>query len=106
MLKKGDKLYVIVDSTVDSAIAQACHAAVQFVNDHPEIGHEWFQQSNYIAVLAVGSESELYDIVNKADIADLKISTFNEPDLDDRLTAIALEPSKRTSKICKNLKLA
>jgi peptidyl-tRNA hydrolase len=86
--------------------SQLCHALRQFSNDHPEIDKEWFNNSNYICLLAVASESDLINLINKSEELELKYSKFLEPDLNNSLTAICIEPGKLTKKLVNNLKLA
>jgi len=44
--------------------------------------------------------------VEKADKLGLKMSLFKEPDINNQLTAICLEPSILTQKLVKNIQLA
>lgn len=37
---------------------------------------------------------------------EIKLSVFREPDIDNQITAIALEPGTQTKKLCSNIKLA
>jgi hypothetical protein len=36
----------------------------------------------------------------------IRFSVFKEPDIDNQITAIALEPGSKSKKICSNLSLA
>lgn len=94
------------DLTYGQQASQLCHALRQFCHDHPDIDKQWFEISNYICLLSVESEKELYNICSKADNNNLKYSKFLEPDLNNSLTAICLEPSKLTKKLVNNIKLA
>lgn len=86
--------------------AQLCHALRQFSNDHPEIDKNWFINSNYICLLSVNSEEELLNLSKKCDELNLCYSKFLEPDLDNSLTAMCLEPGKLSKKLVSKLKLA
>jgi len=37
---------------------------------------------------------------------EIKFSIFREPDFDDEITAIALEPGRKSKKLCSKLNLA
>ncbi len=87
-------------------LAQSTHAAIQFAQEHSEIHQEWFKQSNYLCMLAANNEAELIQLIDKAIAQNIKFSIFREPDIDDQITAIALEPSIKSKKICSNLRLA
>lgn len=104
----GDKLYLITrrDISPGYQAVQSAHALRQFAHEHPEIDREWFEQSNYLALLSVADERALEELLEKADKAKLKWSAFREPDVGDKITAIAIEPHPRTQVICKNLQLA
>ena len=107
-IKEGDKLYVITrqDLTFGQQASQLCHALRQFANDHPEIDKCWFDNSNYICLLAVSSENELHELCRKVEELGLHYSKFHEEDLDNALTAICLEPGKITKKLVSSLNLA
>lgn len=85
---------------------QSIHAAIQFGMEYPEVYKVWFQVSNYLGLLSVANEQELYQLIEKAKEHDIKVSIFREPDVDDQITAIALEPGIKTKKLCSNLPLA
>lgn len=89
-----DKLYIIVDERLRSGakMAQACHAMRAFADQHPEIEKAWFDNSNNIVILQVKDLNELADFLDSAGYA---IARFHEPDFNDQLTAIAVEPDAR-----------
>ncbi len=62
--------------------------------------------SNYICLLSVSSEHDLIKLLEKANLYNIKISVFREPDIDNQITAIALAPGAKSKKLCNNLKLA
>lgn len=104
----GEKLYVIVrnDLSPGMQIAQAIHAKDKFSMEHPAINNAWYEQSNYICVLQVADEDALFTIKNRALSLQIRCVSFSEPDRNDELTAIAIEPGSITKELCKNLKLA
>ena len=85
---------------------QSMHAAIQFGFEHPEVSREWFHKSNYLGFLSVANEEELERLIERARVHDIKFSIFREPDIGDRITAIAIEPGLKSKKLCSNLKLA
>lgn len=101
-------MYIITrqDLSPGYQATQSCHALRQFIDEHSEIDKQWFERSNYLAVLSVRNEQELLDLIDKASRKDLKYSIFFEPDLKYEITAIALEPGKESKKLCGKLKLA
>jgi hypothetical protein len=82
------------------------HALRQFTADYPEIDKTWFEKSNYLGLLSVQNEQELQNLIEKALRNNIRFSVFKEPDIEDQVTAIALEPGQKTKKLCSNLKLA
>lgn len=82
------------------------HALRQFTADYPEIDKNWFEKSNYLGLLSVRNEQELQNLIEKALRNNIRFSVFKEPDIEDQVTAIALEPGQKTKKLCSNLKLA
>jgi peptidyl-tRNA hydrolase len=101
-------LYVITrkDLSPGQQAVQSMHALRQFVADHPEQDKNWFEKSNYLSLLSVDDESALHKLIEKAAEHNVRFSIFREPDIGDRVTAIALEPGTLSKKICRNLKLA
>lgn len=101
-------MYIVVrgDLAPGMQLSQSVHAMTQFNFEHPDITKAWFEKSNYVAVLSIASESDLKNLIKKADIEGIKHSIFYEPDLDNQATAAAFEPSQKTKKLCSKLKLA
>lgn len=106
-IKEGDKLYIISrrDISPGYQAVQGMHALRQFVKDHPDIDQEWFEKSNYLGFLSVQDEHELVKLAESALALGIKFSVFREPDIDDQITAIALEPGNPSKKLCSKLQL-
>jgi hypothetical protein len=107
-IQEGDKLYLVTrrDLSPGYQAVQSCHALRQFTHEHPEVDTEWFTRSNYLALLAVRDERELFELTQTCAEHGLRFSAFREPDIGDRLTAIAIEPGRTSSKLCKKIGLA
>lgn len=101
------RLYVVTrhDLAPKVRAVQSCHAAIQFCHEHPETESEWFRTSNHLVIVGVDDERALTELYRRAEWGDLKASAFREPDLGDQLTAVALEPTRRSSRLCRNLPL-
>jgi hypothetical protein len=74
----------------------ASHAIVQFIFEHPEISKNWFKDP-YLAQLSVENEDSLNLIIYKLQQSNIKYSIFREPDIDNQITAIAIEPSSKSA---------
>ena len=74
---------------------QAAHAALDFSVAFPELVADWQCTSNTLVVLAAPDELALSWLADDAHAAGLRAVRFYEPDLDDCLTAVALEPAAR-----------
>lgn len=85
---------------------QSAHATVQFGFEHTQIYKVWYENSNYLGLLSVANEEALRDLIDQAKNHDIKVSVFREPDIDDQITAIALEPGSKTKRLCSKLPLA
>ena len=107
-VESKDKLYVVVraDLTFGQQSSQIVHAQIQFGFEHSDIFKEWFAISNYICLLQIPNEEELFNLTCKAKELGIKYSEFREPDLEDSLTAICLAPGKISKKLVSKLKLA
>ena len=87
-------------------IAQTCHALSEMEKQHTVVYNEWYHTSNYICCLEVDSEEHLVQLIDKAQILNIKYALFKEPDLDNQITAVSFEPGKPTKKMLSNLPLA
>lgn len=107
-IKSGDKLYVITRSDLEPGYqaVQSMHALRQFTAEHPEIDRLWFDQSNYLGLLSVANETELYQLMEQAQMQGIEFSIFREPDIGDQITAIAIAPGAKSKKLCSKLPLA
>ena len=108
MKQVHEKLIVITrrDLTPGYQAVQAAHAAIEFQHEHPEIAKEWNTCSKYLIFLTVENEEELLFFLEKIKYYNLKYTIFREPDIDNQLTAIALEPCEKSRKLTSNLPLA
>jgi hypothetical protein len=82
------------------------HSVVEFIMKHPDKSKIWYENSNSIIFLSVANELELLELINKCKEKEIEYCEFREPDLDNSLTSICIEPSKKTKRLCYNLKLA
>jgi peptidyl-tRNA hydrolase len=107
-MKTNPKFYVVVraDLPLGDQAVQAIHAATEFGFQHGSLAQEWHRNSNYLALLSVPNERALEKLKQQAYIRDIPHACFREPDLNNSLTAIALEPGDRSERLCNRLPLA
>lgn len=84
---------------------QAAHACIDFCFEHQSRAGPWHRDSNYLALLGVKDEDDLLKYIRKADQKGLNYTVFKEPDLENSITAVAIEPSPLTQKLVSNLPL-
>lgn len=86
-MPKEQALYVIVrkDLAKSSAAVQAGHAVAKFVFEH---GDHISWQNGTLVYLAVPNRAQLLHV--EQGLRDKVVSRFEEPDLDNELTAIAV----------------
>lgn len=84
---------------------QSTHSAIDFVMKYPRESYEWHKNSNFLCQLAAKDEWELEEYAQKAESLGLKIIKFFEPDLENTLTSIAIQPSEITKKLVRKLPL-
>lgn len=87
-------------------LAQAVHAAFHFSLDWPAITRAWLEDSNFLVVVAVPDGLELAALGILAAEEGIAMTTVHEPDLNNILTAIALEPGRVARRLCAQLPLA
>jgi len=85
---------------------QSAHAIPVFSIEHPEIFSEWYHKSNYLVVLSTDNEDSLKNLIIKAQSRGLQYSVFTEPDIDNQITSIAIEPCDETDRLVSSLPLA
>jgi len=84
---------------------QAGHSAVEFQHQYPDISKKWLNESKYLIYLSVPGEKELIELISKLKKFNLKHSIFKEPDLNDQITSVCIEPSEKTRKLTSSLPL-
>ncbi len=87
-------------------MTQSLHALADFTQQYPQQTKEWAETSNSLVVLSVKDENELTQFIHKLSQFNIKYSAFREPDIDNQLTAIAIEPCDAARKLCSNFPLA
>lgn len=100
------KLYVITRADLEPGAigAQAIHGAVKFCYEHRTIMDYWYVKSNNVVLLAVPNEAALKHLASRAEDAGFAVSVFREPDFDNTVTSITIEPDGY--KLVSNLPLA
>lgn len=93
------------DLTSGYQAVQSSHALIDFCFKYPDVATTWHNNSNYLCQVVVKNEDELKKYVLKANKKGIKVVEFYEPDLENQLTAIALEPSNASKKLISNLPL-
>lgn len=84
---------------------QSTHAAVNFVFENPDRAGPWFKNSNYLIEKVAPTEEDLYNLAQKCKEKGIVHTVFRESDLDNQITAIALEPSELTERLVRKLPL-
>jgi hypothetical protein len=87
------KLYIIVRSSLAAGLyaAQAVHAFWSFVQAYPKKTEAWAVDNNVIIL----QHDDLPNLADLLERAGLSLARFHEPDLNDELTAICVEPAAR-----------
>ncbi len=106
-LQINPKLRIITrsDLPLGYQAVQSGHAAIQFQHEHRRIAKRWYNKSNYLIFLYVNNVTELTLLAERSKSENIRVSVFREPDLNNEITAIALEPSTLSDKITSKLKL-
>ncbi len=86
-------------------VAQTVHAALGFAVKYPKLVEVWDRISKYLVCVSVRDENELKKLANKCSARDLRFFVFKEPDINNEITAIAIEPSEMTQKLISNYPL-
>lgn len=89
--------------TPGAKLAQSCHVAFSFAHEHTQIVNTWMKDSNYLVVLEL---EELDTVIEQAKINNIEFSIFMEPDMNNIITAVALEPGDKSRRLCARIPLA
>lgn len=84
---------------------QATHAAIKFIFEHPEIANEWYNNSEYLVELSIENQEKLLELTEKLRWKGISFSEFREPDMDNELTSIALEPTEKARRVVSSMPL-
>lgn len=86
-----EKLYVVVrdDLSPGDMICQSAHAVADFCMRYPGRAAQWHDNSNYLIILSVPNEQLLVELIER--LEGFRSIVVHEPDLDDEITAIAVE---------------
>ena len=108
IVKQNAKLIVVTrrDLTPSYQSTQSLHAIAEFCLEHSDIANSWRKNSQYLTYLSVKDESELLFLIEKAHSRRIVISLFREPDIDNQITAIAMEPSDESRRLCRGIPCA
>jgi len=82
------------------------HAFRAFIGEHSDLEQEWHDRSNHIAVLSAKDEDHLHKLIARAKKKGIRYSLFREPDFDNEVTALAIEPGDKGRRFCSSLPLA
>lgn len=82
---------------------QTGHALALFCIEHNDIANSWHQNSQFLSYLSVKDESKLLFLIEKAHLRGITISIFREPDINNQITAIAMEPTDKSKRLCSGL---
>ena len=75
-----------------------------FIQAHPIVASYWHLKSNNLVVLQVPDEEVLLHLAERAQNEEIVHAVFREPDFDNTVTAVALEPAGK--RLVSNLPLA
>lgn len=87
-------------------MTQSAHAGIDFQHQHPQIAKDWNENSNYLIILSVENEEKLKQYIYKFQKHNLCHTIFREPDIDNEITAVCVEPGERSQKLTSNILLA
>lgn len=101
-------MYIIVrgDLKPGEQLAQACHAAFKFTVKFENLTADWMEKSNYLVIVSVKDEFEINKLLKKADEQYIKHISFEEPDYNNSITAVVLEPGDKSKRLCSSYPLA
>jgi hypothetical protein len=79
--------------------------AFSFSQEHRHMTKKWIKNSNYICVLEA-EKNDILSLIENVKYHNIQYSIFEEPDLGNEITAIAIAPGQMSKFLCSNFKLA
>lgn len=103
----SEKLRILVlrDLSLGEAAAQVAHGVSAFAREHREAHLRWMDRSNTVVVHAA-SRGDLERVLLRGKELRVKHSLFREPDRDNELTVVVLEPHEESFRAARRLPLA
>lgn len=87
-------------------MAQSTHAAFRFACQWPTLTRTWVDGSNFLVVVAVPDEHTLAGLAARAGQEGVATTVVREPDYENTMTAVALEPGGAARRLCAQYPLA
>lgn len=87
-------------------MAQSVHAAFQIAVEYPSTIKHWHQTSNYLVIVAAPNEAALAQLAGRATEEGIVRAITREPDMDNQICAVALQPGAEARRLCANYPLA
>lgn len=94
------------DLKIGYQCVQPAHALAEFAVKYPRCFKKWQTVYQNLVVLSVQDEAELEALSQKFGEQNLKYVLFREPDVNNQITAIAVQPHIKTYKLTSSLPLA
>jgi len=85
---------------------QPAHALALFATEHTTQFKKWHTHHKNLIVLSVEDEHSLAQLMARCEERGVKYSAFREPDINNELTAIAIQPSEEAYRLTSNIPLA
>ena len=85
---------------------QTGHSIAEFAHKQPNRFQDWMRDSNYLISLSVDNEEKLQRLYYKLQDNGADVVAFNEPDIDNQLTAICYYGTPELRKLTDKLDLA
>ena len=104
-----NKLYILIDKDLDPiyGAVQGGHAVAEWLKEHWQLNKEgdpqWSWNNDYLIYLKADLE-DIQDYYLESYCAKDKETYFYEPDLDDKLTAIAIHESDMNDRLKRKIK--
>lgn len=106
-ITENEKLVTITrrDLSAGQQAVQSTHAAIDFTFEYPNKASPWHKTSNYLVMVSVQNEEALKEFIKRCEYKLLDYTVFREPDINNEITAIAIEPCSETRKLVSKLPL-